>query len=77
MFLKRNIYNGLAEIENYDKKKLKLLFTEHHLSHAASAYYPSNFENSAILTIDGVGEWTTTSIGLGQGNQIKLVKEMQ
>lgn len=76
MFLKRNIYNGLAEIENYDKKKLKLLFTEHHLSHAASAYYPSNFENSAILTIDGVGEWTTTSIGLGQGNQIKLLKEM-
>ncbi|MFY8161458.1 MAG: carbamoyltransferase, partial [Candidatus Kapaibacteriota bacterium] len=55
---------------------LKLLFTEHHLSHAASAYYPSNFENSAILTIDGVGEWTTTSIGLGQGNQIKLLKEM-
>ena len=76
MFLKRNIYNGLTEIENYDKKKLKLLFTEHHLSHAASAYYPSNFENSAILTIDGVGEWTTTSIGLGQGNQIKLLKEI-
>lgn len=76
MFLKRNIYNGLAEIENYDKKKLKLLFTEHHLSHAASAYYPSNYDNSAILTIDGVGEWTTTSIGLGQGNQIKLLKEM-
>ena len=76
MFLKRNIYNGLAEIENYDKKKLKLLFTEHHLSHAASAFYPSNYDNSAILTIDGVGEWTTTSIGLGQGNQIKLLKEM-
>lgn len=76
MFLKRNIYNGLADIENYDKKKLKLLFTEHHLSHAASAFYPSNLENSAILTIDGVGEWTTTSIGLGQGNQIKLLKEM-
>ena len=81
MFLKRNIYNGLSEIENYDKKKLKLLFTEHHLSHAASAYYASNYhinyENSAILTIDGVGEWTTTSIGLGQGNHIKLLKEMQ
>ncbi len=76
MFLKRNIYYGLAEIENYDKKKLKLLFTEHHLSHAASAFYPSNYDNSAILTIDGVGEWTTTSIGLGQGNQIKLLKEM-
>lgn len=76
MFLKRNIYNGLAEIENYDKNKLKLLFTEHHLSHASSAFYASKFDNSAILTIDGVGEWTTTSIGIGQGNQIKLLKEM-
>lgn len=79
MFLKRNIYLGLREISEYDKSKLKLLFTEHHLSHLASAYYPSNYqlhyENSAILTIDGVGEWTTASIGIGTQNQIKIIKE--
>lgn len=76
MFLKRNIYQGLSEISNYDKTKLKLLFTEHHLSHLASAFYPSNYEKSAILTIDGVGEWTTASIGIGNLNQIKIIKEL-
>ena len=45
----------------------RLLFSEHHMSHAASAFYPSPFEEAAILTIDGVGEWTTTSIGVGRG----------
>ena len=44
-----------------------LLFSEHHLSHAASAYYPSPFERAAVLTLDGVGEWTTTSIAIGKG----------
>ena len=55
MFLKKMLYEGLAEIEKYDKKKLKLLFPQHHLSHAASAFYPSPFKDAAILTIDGVG----------------------
>ena len=59
------------------KKKVKLLFPEHHLSHAASAFYPSTFEESAILTIDGVGEWSTPSICLGKGNQIEVVQEME
>ena len=59
MFLKKLIYDGLKEIGSYDRKKLKLLFPEHHLSHAASAFYPSPYEKSAILTIDGVGEWST------------------
>lgn len=56
--------------------KNKLLVTKHHISHAASAFYPSPFENAAILTIDGVGEWTTTAIGIGNGSEIKLIKEI-
>ena len=76
LFLKKLIYDGLKEVGEYDKKKLKILFPEHHLSHAASAYFPSNFNHSAILTIDGVGEWCTASIGLGEGNQIKMIKEL-
>ncbi len=54
----------------------KLLFSEHHLSHAASAYYPSPFENAAILTLDGVGEWTTSSIAVGNGSNLKVIKEI-
>jgi carbamoyltransferase len=55
----------------------KLLFGDHHESHAASAFYPSPFEEAAILTIDGVGEWATSSIGIGQGNQVTLLKELR
>lgn len=76
LFLRKKIKDGLAEVGEYDKRKLKMLFTEHHLSHAASAFYPSQFEESAILTVDGVGEWCTASIGIGKGNNIELVKEM-
>ncbi len=54
----------------------RLLFSEHHLSHAASAFYPSPFENAAILTLDGVGEWTTTSLAIGKGRDMKVVKEI-
>jgi carbamoyltransferase len=54
----------------------KLLFSEHHLSHAASAFYPSPFESAAVLTLDGVGEWTTTSLALGKGADLKVVKEI-
>lgn len=54
----------------------KLLFAEHHMSHAASAFYPSPFEDAVILTMDGVGEWATTSVALGRGNQIDVVKEI-
>jgi len=76
MFLKKLIYDGLKEIGDYDKKKVKLLFPEHHLSHAASAFFPSPYKNAAILTIDGVGEWCTASIGLGNGNKISIHKEL-
>ncbi len=54
----------------------KLLFTEHHLSHAASAFYPSPFEEAAVLTLDGVGEWATTSAALGKGNSLEIFKEI-
>ena len=54
----------------------RLLFSEHHLSHAASAYYPSPFESAAVLTLDGVGEWTTTSLAIGKGHSLKVVKEI-
>jgi carbamoyltransferase len=53
-----------------------LLFSEHHLSHAASAFYPSPFNSAAVLTLDGVGEWTTTSLALGKGKDLKVLKEI-
>lgn len=53
-----------------------LLFSEHHLSHAASAFYPSPFESAAVLTLDGVGEWTTTSLAVGKGNKLEVHKEI-
>jgi carbamoyltransferase len=54
----------------------KLLFTEHHLSHAASAFYPSPFAEAAVLTMDGVGEWATTSAALGRGNNLEIIREI-
>jgi carbamoyltransferase len=54
-----------------------VLFTEHHQAHAASAFYPSPFNEAAILTVDGVGEWATTTIGTGRGSEIRLLKEMR
>lgn len=66
-----------ATLGDYVNWSERMLFSEHHLSHAASAYYPSPFESSAVLTIDGVGEWTTTSLALGKGNELKVVKEIK
>jgi len=54
----------------------KILFSDHHLSHAASAFFSSPYEEAAILTIDGVGEWATMSIGVGRGNKIEIIKEI-
>ena len=54
----------------------KLLFSEHHLSHAASAFYPSPFERAAVFTMDGVGEWTTTSLAVGNGRDLKVLREI-
>ena len=55
----------------------RLLFTEHHLSHAASAFFPSPFKRAAILTLDGVGEWTTTALSIGNNNKIEIIKEIK
>ena len=77
MFLKRLIYDELKKVGDYDKKQVKLLFPEHHLSHAASAFYPSPYEDAAILTVDGVGEWATVSICHGKGKDIKILKELR
>jgi carbamoyltransferase len=77
MFLKRMLYEELFDIQHFDKKKVKLLFPEHHLSHAASAFYPSPFDDAAILTLDGVGEWATASIGHGKGNTLSILKELK
>ena len=76
LFLKRRILEGLKQVGPYDRSQVKLLFTEHHLAHAASAFYLSPFERTAILTIDGVGEWATASIGIGEGRSIIVKKEM-
>ncbi|HED07056.1 MAG TPA: hypothetical protein ENI57_02955, partial [Ignavibacteria bacterium] len=68
-------------MKEYIKKELsyegKIIFPEHHFSHAASAFYPSPFNEAAILTMDGVGEWTTTSFGVGNGNKIELYADIK
>ena len=69
LFIEREIRDALGW-------KGTLLFSEHHEAHAASAFYPSPFEDAAILTIDGVGEWATASIGIGRSNDLELVREM-
>ncbi len=63
------------ELKQFGKAKIPLLFPEHHLSHAASAFYPSPFEEAAILTIDGVGEWATTTLCHGKSGAIRILKE--
>lgn len=68
-------------MREYIKKELdydnKIIFTEHHESHAASAFFPSPFQDAAFLTMDGVGEWTTASFGVGEDNQIKIIAEIK
>ncbi len=77
LFIKKIIRDKLNEIEPLKHKNLRLLFPEHHLSHAASAFFPSPFEESAVLTIDGVGEWATSSISFGRDRDIVMMKEMK
>jgi carbamoyltransferase len=74
LFQKSLLENELAKHGPFDGAKL--LFTEHHQSHAASAFFPSPFPEAAILTMDGVGEWATTSVATGKGNQIQVLKEI-
>ena len=77
LFLRKVIHNEFSKLNQGKPLNIPVLFPEHHLSHAASAFYPSPFEESAILTIDGVGEWATATIGIGQGKSIKLLKELR
>lgn len=72
LYLPREIRKGLR-----GAYKKRCVFTEHHESHAASAFFPSPYEEAAILTLDGVGEWTTTSFGVGRGNKIRLTHEIK
>ncbi len=78
LFQKRVIVEALQEHlgVSIDWER-RLMFSEHHLSHAASAFFPSPFEEAAVLTMDGVGEWTTTSLAIGRGNQLQVHKEIQ
>ena len=75
LFQKKLLIDSLKKIsKKFDKKKLK--FSEHHFSHAASAFYPSPYEEAVILSIDGVGEWSTTSLAIGRKNKIEILKEI-
>ena len=76
LFQRSNILRELRTLERRAGWEEKLLFSEHHLSHAASAFYPSPFERAAVLTMDGVGEWTTTSLALGEGRALGVVREI-
>ena len=76
LFQKDNIYKNLQELDKNFKDIKKIKFSEHHLSHAASAFYPSPFNEALILTLDGVGEWSTTTVSIGNEQGIKILKEI-
>jgi carbamoyltransferase len=76
LFQKDLLSKEFKKIEIDFDCKPKLLFAEHHQSHAASAFYPSPFDEAVVLTIDGVGEWATTSVAIGSGNNLKVIKEL-
>jgi carbamoyltransferase len=76
IFFKSLLKKNLKEIGDFDSKLTPLLFTEHHIGHAASAFYPSGFQDSAILVVDGVGEWATITISKGEGKKIEILKEI-
>ena len=76
LFQKKMIFNKLKNHDKNFNDIKKIYFSEHHLSHAASAFYPSPFENAIVLTADGVGEWATTTVAIGKKNQLKIIKEI-
>ncbi len=77
LWIKEKLYQDREITKHLEGFKGELLFSEHHEAHAASAFYPSPFEKAAILTIDGVGEWATTTMGVGHGHKIELNAEMR
>jgi carbamoyltransferase len=76
LFLKDLLLKQLRKLDARDAWNQELLFSEHHLSHAASAFFPSPFEEAVVLTMDGVGEWATTSVALGKGSSLEVHKEI-
>ena len=76
LFQKKMLFNELKEHDKKFNDINKIYFAEHHLSHAASAFYPSSFEEAVVLTLDGVGEWATTTIGIGKKNNLEIFKEI-
>ena len=76
LFQKKLLSDELAKAAPGFDWEAKLLFAEHHQSHAASAFFPSPFEEALVLTMDGVGEWATTSVGIGRGNSLEMVREI-
>ncbi|MDB9705706.1 carbamoyltransferase [Pelagibacteraceae bacterium] len=76
LFQKKLIYDELRNIDQDFNNIKKIKFSEHHYSHAASAFFPSPFENAVVLTLDGVGEWATTTVSIGKGNNLEIIKEI-
>jgi carbamoyltransferase len=77
LFQKSNLEKALAEFASTGQLGDKLLFAEHHLSHAASAFFASPFEEALVLTLDGVGEWATASVSVGRGNRLEVKREIR
>ncbi len=77
LFQKSLLLKELKTISKTADLHHKLMFAEHHMSHAASAYYPSPFEEAVVLTLDGVGEWATTTVAIGRGSSLEMVKEIR
>jgi carbamoyltransferase len=76
LFQKSLLADELAKLDPEFDARSRLLFTEHHFSHAASAFFPSPFDEALVLTMDGVGEWATTSVAIGRGRDLQIVKEL-
>ena len=76
LFQKKMLFNELKRHDNNFNDDKKIYFSDHHLSHAASAFFPSPFEEAIVLTADGVGEWATTTVAIGKGNNLEIKKEI-
>ena len=76
LFQKKLLFNKLKEHDSKFNNENKIFFSEHHLSHAASAFFPSPFDEAVVLTADGVGEWATTTVAIGKGNELNIKKEI-
>ena len=76
LFQKKFLFDKLKEQDSKFKDINKIKFSEHHYSHAASAFYPSPFDEAVVLTLDGVGEWATTTVAIGKKNKLEIIKEI-